>query len=281
MKHIGLIDYYISEWHANNYPAWITRLNADLGTDFTVSYAWAEREISPVDGVDTATWCEKNGITQCASIAEVCEKSDALIILAPSDPDTHLRYAQAVLPYGKPTYIDKTFAPDTATAEEIMRLSAQYHTPFFSTSALRYADALKEFSAPKQLMISGGGSNLPEYVIHLVEMVICLQPEAAKTVTVVRQGNQRICHIDHEGGAKTTLLYSPALGYAITGEDASSNAKHATVGGGFFDGLMADILRFFTDCSKTPVPNEQTLAVMRLRDAILAADQTPGSTVNV
>jgi hypothetical protein len=281
MKHIGLIDYYISEWHANNYPAWITRLNGELGTDFTVSYAWAERDVSPVDGVDTATWCKTNGITQCASIAEVCEKSDALIILAPSDPDTHLRYAQAVLPYGKPTYIDKTFAPDTATAEAIMHLSEQYHAPFFSTSALRYADALKEFAAPKNLIITGGGSNLPEYIIHMVEMVICLQKAAAKAVTVVRQGNQRICHIDHEGDAKTTLLYSPAFGYTVTGESADGSAKNATVGGGFFDGLMADILRFFTDSSKTPVPNEQTLAVMRLRDAILAADQTPGNTVTV
>ena len=279
MKHIGLIDYYISEWHANNYPAWITRINGELGTDFTVSYAWAERDVSPVDGVDTATWCRTNGITQCKSIAEVCEKSDALIILAPSDPETHLRYAQAVLPYGKPTYIDKTFAPDLATAEEIMRLSAQYGTPFFSTSALRYADALKEFSAPRHLMITGGGSNLPEYVIHLVEMVVCLQKAPAESVTVLRQGNQRICHIEHAEGARTTLLYSPALGYAITGEGADDSAKHAAVGGGFFDGLMADILRFFADSSQTPVPNEQTLAVMRLRDAILAADQTPGSRV--
>ena len=23
MKKIGFVDYYLSEWHANNYPAWI------------------------------------------------------------------------------------------------------------------------------------------------------------------------------------------------------------------------------------------------------------------
>ena len=31
MKKIGFVDYYISEWHANNYPAWIERIAADMG----------------------------------------------------------------------------------------------------------------------------------------------------------------------------------------------------------------------------------------------------------
>lgn len=279
MKRIGLIDYYISEWHANNYPAWIARLNTELGTAFAVSYAWAEKDVSPVDGVTTAAWCEKNNITPCADIAEICEKSDMLIILAPSNPETHLRYAQAVLPYGKPTYIDKTFAPDLATAKEIVQLSRQYNTPFFSTSALRYASELAGFAGQPYLMLTGGGGNLPEYIIHLAEMVICLQPAAAERVTVVKQGQQRICHIDHAGGAKTTLLYSPALGYSITGEATDGSAKHAAVTSRFFDGLMKDILQFFTDSSKLPVANEDTLAVMRLRDAILAADRVPGQTV--
>lgn len=280
MKTIGLIDLYISEWHANNYPGWIERLNETAGTEYKVAYAWAEQDISPVDGVDTATWCKQHAVTPCQSIAEVCERSDALIILAPSNPETHLAYAKAVLPYGKPTYIDKTFAPDLATAEEIITLAKEHGTPFFSTSALRYAAAMQELSAPRHLMLTGGGSNLPEYVIHLVEMVVCLQKEPATAVSVVKQGNQRICHITHEGGAMTTLLYSPALGYAITVEDAQGMAKHAPVASGFFDGLMVDMLRFF-ESSNPPVAAADTLAVMRLRDAILAADEMPGSTVSL
>ena len=38
MKKIGFVDYYISEWHANNYPAWIDA----LGCDYKVTHAWAE-----------------------------------------------------------------------------------------------------------------------------------------------------------------------------------------------------------------------------------------------
>ena len=119
MKKIGFIDYYISEWHANNYPKWISEASERLGEDFKVSYAWAELDVSPVDGVTTDEWCEKFGAEKCETLAELCEKSDVILLLAPSNPEKHLQYAKAVLPYGKTTYIDKTFAPDLATAEEI------------------------------------------------------------------------------------------------------------------------------------------------------------------
>ena len=33
MKKIGFVDYYLSEWHANNYPAWIERIAAEMGCD--------------------------------------------------------------------------------------------------------------------------------------------------------------------------------------------------------------------------------------------------------
>lgn len=43
MKKIGLIDYYLDEWHANHYPAWITEANAG----FQVCYAYAEADVPP------------------------------------------------------------------------------------------------------------------------------------------------------------------------------------------------------------------------------------------
>ena len=55
------------------------------------------------------------------SIEELCEKSDNILILAPANPETHLKYAKIALSYGKTTYIDKTFAPDLKTAKEIYK----------------------------------------------------------------------------------------------------------------------------------------------------------------
>lgn len=38
MKTVGIIDYYINEWHADNYPAWLEEANRELGTDYQVKY---------------------------------------------------------------------------------------------------------------------------------------------------------------------------------------------------------------------------------------------------
>ena len=64
MKKIGFVDYYISEWHANNYPDWIK----SLGCNYEVAYVWAELDVSPVDGVTTAQWCDKFGAIPCKTI---------------------------------------------------------------------------------------------------------------------------------------------------------------------------------------------------------------------
>ena len=38
MKKIGFIDYYISEWHANNYPAWMKDACEKLGYEYDHEY---------------------------------------------------------------------------------------------------------------------------------------------------------------------------------------------------------------------------------------------------
>ena len=61
MKKIGFVDYYLSEWHANNYPAWIAEAAAKAGADYKLAYAWAELDVSPKDNVTTDEWCANYG----------------------------------------------------------------------------------------------------------------------------------------------------------------------------------------------------------------------------
>ena len=156
MKKIGFIDFYLSEWNENNYPGWIKESCEKTGKEFTVAYAWAELDQSPSDGMTSAEWCRKFGCELCGSIEEVCEKSDYIIILSPDNPEKHLPYAERVLKFGKPTYIDKTFAPDLETAKKIFKLAKEYKTPMFSASALGFADELKSFASPVKSVISTG-----------------------------------------------------------------------------------------------------------------------------
>lgn len=272
MKKIGFIDYYLSEWHANNYPRWIAEANAKLGTDYEVAYGWAELEVSPVTGESTDEWCEKFGAVRCETIAELCEKSDAIILLAPSDPDKHLPYAKEILPFGKRTYIDKTFAPDLETAKELFALAEKYGTPFFSTSALRYASELEQFKGMDKLTLTGGGSNFAEYIIHIVEMAVLLLEDPVKSVNVDCQGEARICSLVTECGKTMTIEFEPDLSYVIRYAGENGEPAERSVKSAFFPSLIADMLTFFED-GKLPFDGAQTLEVMRMRDMLIEAER--------
>ena len=278
MKKIGFVDYYISEWHANNYPAWINRIAADMGVDYKIAYAWAELDISPVDGKSTAEWCEKFGAEKCDSIDELCEKSDVIVILSPSNPETHLRYAEAVLKYGKRTYIDKTFAPDAATAKKIFALGEKYNAPFFSTSALRYAAELDLVDSPDSILLTGGGSNLPEYFIHLGEMAV-KKMGAISSVKASANGSQWIISAKTASGKDATMIWGASMPYnAYMTKDGKETWK--SLKSPFFDGLIADMLSFFKTGKASFDPSE-TLSVMSLRDAALKAVENPDEEISV
>ncbi len=270
MKKIGFVDYYISEWHANNYPKWIKEQNEKIGADFEVAYAYAERDISPVDNRTTDEWCEAFGVKKCDTVSELCEKSDYIIILAPSNPEKHLGYAKAVLPYGKPTYIDKTFTEDLAVADEIFKIAEEYGTPFFSTSALRYANELDGLSDVKNLIVTGGGSSLDEYVVHQAEMAVKLLKDSIASAEAVCQGAQRIIHLVTEGGKKASLIYSPALSFSVTAESSGGTSVYRPITSEFFPALISDILRFFDD-KTVSFDISELREVMRMRDMVLNA----------
>lgn len=280
MKKIGLIDYYISEWHANNYPKWIAAANEALGTDYSVGYVWAELDRSPIDGVSTSEWCEKYGAVKCESIAELCEKSDVVMILAPSDPDRHLGYARAALPFGRRTYIDKTFAPDTATALEIIACAEAHSTPFFSSSALRYAEEFDGLEAPRRATVTGGGSNLPEYSVHLCEIAVRLFGGAPETVCCESTESGARFALAYGDGREATLVYDPSLGYAIECETVDGRKTETPLKSHFFRAMMRSILTFYED-GVLPFDRAQTVSVMLLRDALLASTECPGTTVRV
>ena len=273
MKKIGFIDYYLSEWHANNYPAWIRKASENAGVDYRIAYAYAEKEISPVDGVSTDEWCAKFGAERCGSIAELCEKSDVILILAPSDPDKHLPYAEQALPYGKITYIDKTFAPDAETADKIFALADRYNTPVFTSSALRYGTELAEMGKPTAVITTGGGSNAPEYIIHQAEMVVKLLRDEPTAVTCVRQGGQCVFHAAFAHGAKATMVYAPQLPFTVCAESADGAGRYAPIASDTFGGLIADIIRFY-ESGKPSFERVQTMQVMRLREMALKALDT-------
>ena len=266
MKKIGFVDYYISEWHANNYPGWIKNYCKSAGLDYEVAYAWAEKDVSLVDGKTTAEWCSAMGIEQCASVEELCKKSDFIIVLAPSDPDTHLRLATQVFKYadGKRVYIDKTFAPDYTTAKEIFDKAKEYGVEFFSTSALRYASEIANDKNVNSTITYGGGSNYEEYIIHQVEMIVKTMGVGASKVMVKEEGEGLVTDIEYADGRKAQMNFGKF------GFKAIVDGVEKTIESDFFATLMSKIVSFF-EGNDSDFCGCETLEVMKIREmAILA-----------
>lgn len=278
MKKIGFIDYFLNEWHADNYPAWIKRANDKLHLDMELAYAYGETE--PNNLPSNADWCRKFGVTLCSSIKELCEKSDYIIVLAPSNPETHLRYAKEVLPYKKVTYIDKTFAPDAATAEKIYELSQLYGTPIFSTSALRFATELQEVKDVDSLFTMGGGSNLPEYVIHQIEMVVSTLKKDPISLFTEHSEGQYYIHVSFTGGAAATMIYANPLPFAVYLHNAKGEEKYIPIVSDFFAIMLEKIMTFF----KTGVPpfaKEETINAMKIREAVILSLSHLGEIISL
>ena len=280
MKKIGFVDYYLSEWHANNYPAWIKEACENVGLDYELAYAWAELDTSILDGVTTDQWCEKFGATKCDTLEELCEKSDVIVILSPSFPEKHLPYAEVVLKYGKRTYIDKTFAPDYATALKIFELGEKYNAPFFSSSALRYATELNDVKVVANMVTTGGGRTLDEYGVHQCEMIIKKLGMGVKSVVADIQGTQVVAKIAFESGKSATLIYGvnfPFTVYMEAGE-GPADERWARVSSPFFKALIADMVNFFETGDISFDVNE-TKAVIKLVETVLKARDNPGVVI--
>lgn len=280
MKKIGFIDLYISEWHANNYPKWIEEVSKHTGLDYKVCYAYAATEYSPVDNRTTNEWCAAFGIERCDSIAELCEKSDFIMILAPSNPEVHLDYVKEAFPCGKRCYIDKTFAPDYATAANIFTLGQKYGTQFFSTSALRYAIELQDYRNEKAISTKGNGSLFDEYIIHQVEMIVrtigigaqkvyAQQTENGDYLVQIVYGDNRSAHMTFgKAGFETT----------ITRQDGTTVTL--PIKSDFFKVLIEKILIFF-ETGTVDFDTRETLEVIGIREAAIAAKNQLNTWVEV
>ena len=81
------------------------------------------------------------GVKLYSSIAEVMKNSDA-VFLEQVDARRRLEQFREMVCFGKPIYVDKPFALNTADCREMFKLAEQYGVPVLSTSSLRFADGL-------------------------------------------------------------------------------------------------------------------------------------------
>ena len=278
MKKIGFIDYYIDEWHANNYPKFIKDI---AGDEFEVAYAYAE--IDKPDGLTTDEWCKKFGVTKLNSIDEVIDKSDYMIVLSPDNPERHWDLCQKPLRSGKRVYVDKTFALSKDIAQGLVNIAEESGTPFFSTSALRFATELKDVERENIVfMNSRGPGNFDTYSIHQIEPIVILMGSDVKRIMSIGSGKYESMVIEFEGGRRAVMSHYGWTGvdFNMTVNYADGKTKLIPSMSDYFPNFMRELCDFFKT-GEIKAQHDETVAIMGIIEAGNKALSTPGIWVEV
>ncbi|MBD0382977.1 hypothetical protein [Paenibacillus sedimenti] len=277
MKKIGFIDYFLDEWHAEKYPGWIEKAT---GGHMKVAYAYGKTNIE--GKLSNAVWSEKKGIRLLDSIEAVVEQSDYLIVLSPDHPEYHEELSQLPLRSGKPTYIDKTFAPDRAAAERMLELADKHRTPMYSTSALRFA--LEYTGLEKEgieSICSLGPGSFEHYSIHQVEPIVSLMGTDIKRVMWTGTANTPALLIAFANGRQATInQYGWECPFSMALRYESGGSKFLKIESDFFGAFIDNLVGFF-ESGVPAVPRQQTLAIATILEVGRKAARTPYSWLDL
>lgn len=274
---IGFVDYFLDEWHANNYPGWIRQAS---GGAMEVSCAYAMID-HPGSGRTTAQWCADNGVTHCATIEEVVAQSDAIIVLSSDNPEMQEALCQAPLRSGKPVYVDKTLSTDGEAARRLLAIAAESRTPCYSSSALRFADEYAVLGRNSITALTSIGPGLfDSYLIHQLEPVMMLmQAPAKRALAVQAKGWYTVVLAFVDGRMATLSGFANATAFTMNvcaGEDTQT----IPIESDYFQPFIQTLITFFKT-RHPPVSAEETIAIMDARGAAVRAMQAPGEWVEV
>lgn len=279
---IGFIDYYLDEWHANNYP---DRLRELSGGRIEVAYAYAEID-SPLGGMTTDEWCAKHNIQRVNSIEELVALSDGIVVLSPDNCERHEDLCRIPLASGKRCYVDKTFAPDQAAARRIFANAEAHNTPCFSSSALRYSAEYQNIDKSSIRAISSWGPafgpkpGFETYAIHQIEPIMMLmdaQPE--KVMMQLCDENFYVLSIRFADGRLATMTgYTAGSPFMLN--IAADKNQVIEVKSDYFDAFLRDLVRFF-ETGEAKVDHETTIRIMAVREAGLKALAQLNEWINV
>ena len=267
MKRIGLIDYYINEWHALNYPTFLKNVKGEIDKEFEITDFYAE-----IDHPDLSSdeYEKKYKIHRCSSLEELCTKCDYLMVLYPDNPERKFEVVKKVIAYKKPIFVDKTFMNSFKEAEGIFDLAKQNQTPLFTSSSLRYADEVIALEDTNSLLVIAPSVHLSDYWIHPLEIVVSKMGACATRAKLSRSGVHHMLNIEYPKEKNALIVIAEdgnAQDFFISGNGKfKQNLVRCT--SPYFENEMKDILRFFKE--KNPSFSYlETLEAMKLRDIAL------------
>ena len=279
MVKIGFVDYYLDNWHANNYPRFLRETIARMGYDARLTMAYGLHP-SPA-GVTTEQWCRSQNMQPASSIQEVVDNTDAIMVIAADDSRWHEEVAQLPLKSGKPVFVDKTFAYDLKTAKRMFDLAEQYHTPVFSSSAQRYCQDIIDWKASHpelpQFVSTVGPHSLDNYAVHQLEPIVALMGTGVQRIKAFSVGTavtQLI--LDYGGGRLASFMQSPQpwAEFNFMVSDGTTGKRLVSDDRNFYHNLSNVILDFFVH-GGMPVKKEETLEIVAIIETARQARLNP------
>lgn len=267
MKRIGLIDYYINEWHALNYPSFLENVKKSIHEDFLITDFYAE-----IDHPDLSSneYEKKYGVHKCSSLDELCNTCDYLMVLYPDNPERKFEVIKKVIPFKKPIFVDKTFMNTCEEAKATFELANKHGTPLFTSSSLRYADEVAALENVSSLLVIAPSVHLSDYWIHPLEIVVSKMGAGALRAKLSKSGVHYMLNIEYPNNKSALIVI--AEGGNLQDFFVSGNGKFkqnlVRCASPYFENEMKDILRFFKE-KKSSFSYLETLEAMKLRDIAL------------
>lgn len=279
MKTVGFIDYYLNEWHADNYPKWIKEYS---NGEFEVKYAYGHIEPPMANLISNEEWAEKQGIELLGSMEELVEKSDCIIVLSPDNSEMHYELSKLALESGKPVFIDKTFADSKSEAEKIFAIAEKSGSPCFSSSALRFSEILGavDKTAVNSVISMGCGPDTDIYIIHQLEPIVTLMGSDVEKVMYLGNANCPSWQLVFTDGRTASIAFlKNEWGYTFRINHASKN-EMIKINDDFFKFEIMAMLEMFRT-GKEPISHTETVAIMAIREACIKAKKQPLEWVSV
>ena len=232
---------------------------------------------------------EKYGVEIVDTIDALVAKVD-VVLLHSLDGRVHLDQVKPVFAAKKRVFIDKPLTASVRDAREIVRLSKESGTPFFSASALRFNDAvLKLKGNPEVGAILGcdvhssayAVAHHPElafYGIHGIEALFSLMGPGFESL---RRADDVVVARWKDG---RTATYRPlkkgaqSFGATVYGEKSIQSTVKGEKTGSTYANLVREIVKFF-QTGVSPVSPEEMVEVMAFIEAADVSKQKGGDSV--
>jgi len=237
------------------------------------------------------------GVQIIDSPEEVAAAVD-LVMITSLDGRVHLEQFQRILPFQRPTFIDKPLAVSSSDAQKILQLARDAKVAVMSCSTMRYADPLvtELRTNPGDIIgcdVFGLLAEQPTqrdlffYGIHSVEIVVTVMEVGCREVRAVRTDQADLVTIVYGDGRLASIrglrrgesrfgmtLHRESADHVFVDLDRDGSAKPRYVG------LVEAILRSLPH-GRSDVPETETMEIMRMLEAAVSSRRDGGKPVRL